>query len=231
MMIRFGEVIMIKTYINHKKIILVIIVIYISFIIMDLKGQDTRLLKYLSIILCFILSSLIGNRGVDKMDTRLLQLALFFTTIADLNLVILKEFFTGIAVFCIVQIIYTIRHSRNIILSKRNFRVLLVEGIVILILIIMLNLPLYIDKVLFIIASIYSILLLTSVFMAFGTIKRGFYSKINSYFIIIGMSLFLLCDINVGLYHIGKIQHISGILVWLFYLPSQLFLSLSGYKM
>lgn len=222
---------MIKRYINHKKIILVIILIYISFIIMDLKGQDTRVLKYLSVILCFILSILIGNRGIDKMDTRLLQLALFFTTIADLNLVILKDFFTGIAVFCIVQIIYTIRHSRNIILSKRNIALFLIEGIVVLGLVIMINIPFYQEKVLYIIVCIYSILLVSSVFMALGTIKRGFYSKTNSYFIMIGMILFLLCDINVGLYHIGKIQHISGILIWFFYLPSQLLLSLSGYKM
>ncbi|MCY6369176.1 lysoplasmalogenase family protein [Clostridium ganghwense] len=223
---------MLKKYINFKNtIILVIIFIYINFLIIDLQGGDPRLLKYVSILLCFVLVLLIGDRGIDKKDTILLQVALFFTTMADLNLVILKNFILGITAFCIVQIIYIIRHSRKIILNKSNFIVFLLESIVILGLVIMLNIPFYEDKALYIVASIYSILLITSVYMAFGTIKRGVYSKRNSYFIMNGMVLFLLCDINVGLYHIGKIQYISGLLVWFFYLPSQLLLSLSGYKM
>lgn len=223
---------MFKRYLKLESIIIVtIMLIYMNFLVIDLRDGDSRILKYISILLCFILSLFIGDRGNDKRDTRLLQGALFFTAIADFKLVILKNFISGISAFCIVQIIYTIRHSRNIILSKRNIVLFLIEGIIALGLVIMLNIHFYEEKALYIIVCIYSILLVNSVFMAFGTIKRGFYSKINSYFIIIGMILFLLCDINVGLYHIGKIQHISGILVWFFYLPSQLILSLSGYKM
>ncbi|MCY6356116.1 lysoplasmalogenase family protein [Clostridium sp. ZS2-4] len=215
----------------ERIIIVAIILIYINFLMVDLQGGDSRMLKYISILLCFILSLFIRDRGNDKRDTRLLHEALFFTISADLNLVILNNFILGVSAFCIVQIIYIIRHSRNIFLNKRDIVLFLIEGIIVSRLVIMLNMRIYEYKELYIIACIYSILLLTSVLMAFGTIKRVFYSKINSYFITIGMILFLLCDINVGLYHIGKIQYISGILVWLFYLPSQLLLSLSGYKM
>lgn len=223
---------MFKRYLKFESISIVIIMfLYVNFLVIDLRGGDSRGLKYISILLCFILSLFIGHRGNDKIDTTLLQGALFFTAIADLNLVILNKFISGISVFCIVQIIYILRHSRNIILSKRNIALFFSEGIFVLGLVIMLNIPFYEKKALYIIALMYSILLVTSVGMAFGTIKRGFYSKTNSYFILIGMILFLLCDINVGLYHIGKIQNISGILIWFFYLPSQLLLSLSGYKM
>lgn len=225
---------MLKRYLKLESINIIIVIaifVYINFLVIDLLGGDSTILKYISILLCFVLSLFIGDRGNDKSDTRLLQGALFFTVIADFNLVILKNFILGISVFCIVQIIYTIRHSGNIILSKRNSLLFLIEGTLFFWLVIILNIPFYQENVLYIIACIYSILLVTSVFMAFGTIKRGFYSKMNSYFIIIGMILFLLCDINVGLYHIGKIQNISGILIWFFYLPSQLLLSLSGYKM
>ncbi len=42
-----------------------------------------------------------------------------------------------------------------------------------------------------------------------------------------------MCDLNVGLYNIvagGNIKFFLGFLIWLFYLPSQLLLTLSGFK-
>lgn len=53
--------------------------------------------------------------------------------------------------------------------------------------------------------------------------------------ILIGMILFLLGDINVAMSYISKEISVSlgnnfSLLIWVFYLPSQALLSLSGYK-
>ncbi len=83
----------------------------------------------------------------------------------------------------------------------------------------------------------YGICLLTSFRRAFKAYKYKIYPEPNRQMILIGMTLFLLCDINVGLYNIlgymGKVDvfyNISFVSMWLFYLPSQILLALSGYN-
>jgi hypothetical protein len=57
----------------------------------------------------------------------------------------------------------------------------------------------------------------------------------------LGMFLFLACDINVALFNITKfvpptneiifkLQYTAFVLIWFFYLPSQILLSMSGYS-
>lgn len=71
--------------------------------------------------------------------------------------------------------------------------------------------------------------------------KNKLYSSPNRNMIAIGMVLFLFCDINVLLYNlmgmissssefIKQLYNISSVSMWLFYLPSQILLSLSGYN-
>jgi len=79
----------------------------------------------------------------------------------------------------------------------------------------------------------YGICLLNSVIKAAKAYRDRLFPKPNGHMILIGMVLFLLCDINVALYNIlneGLFYNISSISMWLFYLPSQVLLSLSGYK-
>src|SRR5699024_137668 len=71
-------------------------------------------IKYLTMILIFIISLFIGQDSLDKKDRYLLQLGLFLTLIADLFLLLLgRHYILGIFLFIIVQIIYAHRYSRE----------------------------------------------------------------------------------------------------------------------
>ncbi|WP_164880693.1 lysoplasmalogenase family protein [Clostridium manihotivorum] len=185
--------------------------------------------------MCFILTLLIGTKGYDNADRNLLQLAFFFTSIADFFLIIKNYYTLGVLFFILVQVTYIIRHSRK---KFFNSKYIMVDILVFAALITtaILFKPDCIDNSLYIIALIYGYFLLNSLIIAWSTLSKEFYKKVSSFMIAIGMTLFFLCDINVGLYQFLVLCYdtpsleIIYFLVWFFYLPSQLLLSLSGYK-
>jgi len=94
------------------------------------------------------------------------------------------------------------------------------------------------EKLLFL-AFIYAALLISSIYVAIRTIKSSKYPKKSALLIAIGMSLFFMCDLNVAIFNLAEtisinlfkdeyIRFYSGFLIWLFYAPSQLLLTLSG---
>lgn len=219
---------------NHSLIsffLLVTIILYPTFISIDIFSKTTGdsysvILKYICIIIFFLVSLLIDKRQNAK-STLLLRIALFFTLCADTCLLILKYYKLGIILFSIVQITYIIRH---VYISKINKNLLLIPLACIFILSVLLNRirSLEIDIQLFNLSIIYGIILITSVLVA----------QKNSRIIALGMLLFLLCDLCVGLSYIfnaypATIFNISAeyllkTLIWIFYLPSQFLLTLSG---
>src|SRR5699024_1089336 len=93
----------------------------------------------------------------------------------------------------------------------------------------------------YVVGFYYTIALITSVIKAIKICKYDYYPAPNKHMIAWGMIFFLLCDINVGLANVQKVISISPgllkrfldssyLLIWLFYLPSQVLLTLSGYK-
>ncbi|WP_082206945.1 lysoplasmalogenase family protein [Clostridium sp. BL8] len=197
-------------------------------------------LKYTIIIISFLITLLIGSNGYNRRDTILLQLSKLFTLIADYYLLIQDNFPLGIFFFCIVQITYILRHSY---MEKKRYRnlIFLCTSIIFSILIFFRVKLEPLDNNLVFLALIYAALLVTSVYVALSTLKRSKYSKKSSYLIGIGMCLFFLCDINVGLNALigettlnnmitPKIKFLIGYLIWLFYAPSQVLLACSGFK-
>ncbi len=217
---------------------IIIIVIYLSFLYIDIVSKDLRSiyslrLKFSTIVLCFIITLLIDSHGYSKEDKLLVQLARFFTLIADYFLIISSNFTMGIFFFSLVQITYIIRHSK---MENKKYKNLIFFIIALTIaLMILLNIKIAsIEKDLLVLALIYASLLTTSLYCAVSTIFRGKNYKNNSWIIALGMFLFFMCDLNVGLYNIvgeGNIKFFLGFLIWIFYLPSQLLLTLSGFKM
>ena len=69
-------------------ILITIFLLYIFFLFLDLdsiyKGNISNKVKYISILLCFILSLIIYEDSLNFKDTILLQLGLAFTSLADL---------------------------------------------------------------------------------------------------------------------------------------------------
>lgn len=84
-----------------KSLILLNITLYFAFLIIDITNKDTgtiysQFLKYSTILLCFVISLLIDKDGFNEKDTKFLHIALFFTTLADLFLVILNILSPGL---------------------------------------------------------------------------------------------------------------------------------------
>lgn len=217
-----------------KAILIIIVVLYVSFLYMDISDAQFSispdLVKYASIVLCFSISFFGGDDVLSKRDIFLLRAGLFLTVIADLFLLIFKYFTLGVSVFSVVQIIYSIRYDVGSVYSiLRNYLIIFLCIIASYLIV-----NFYIIKVefLYAIALFYAFGLITNVVKAIKACKNGLFPSPNKYMIAFGMVLFLLCDINVGLFNTiaQQFSNISYVLIWLFYLPSQVLLSLSGWK-
>jgi hypothetical protein len=230
-----------------KVIVSIILLLYIFFLYMDFYNVKffiaSAYIKYLCILLCFLLSilstkkPLIGTEIVNHRDIVLLRLGMFITVIADLCLVIFNFYILGVVFFSLVQITYCVRYTTkrlNVILT--NFFIVFI-GIAFLYWIA----SLFVEEInmLLPISLFYFICLLTSVSKAIKSSKNNLYTSPTKYMIILGMILFLLCDICVGLSNITVNAPLSGyfmirfreiicFLIWFFYIPSQLLLALSG---
>jgi len=219
---------------------MVISTLYILFLYIDIFNVksfvSSNVIKYISIILCFGITILIGEYGLDKKDTFLLQTGFFITIFADLCFLIFDYYILGIIFFCLVQVVYYNRYK-----GYKSYRspLIIARFIIVFLLIISiyLILNLFIVKIdfLFAIALVYSIYLLSSIIESIKAFKNNLYPFPNKHIIVLGMVLFLLCDINVAISSVTKefatsVHDISKLLIWIFYLPSQVLLSLSGYK-
>ncbi|WBW97135.1 hypothetical protein [Oceanirhabdus sp. W0125-5] len=237
-----------KNIIIIRFISIIIMFIYALFLFIDISSQYTTnsysiYLKFSSIILCFIISLFIGPLGYTPKDVLKLKLARFFTLVADYFLLISNNHILGVLLFCVVQLIYIERHSlmeKHVTIKKLNPFIFLPSFTLFLI---FTPLILYLTNYLVLLAIssfVYALLLTFSVYCSIRTLKYSSYTKKSSLFISCGMVLFLLCDINVALYQLismdlipsiwENFQFIIGLLIWIFYLPSQLLLTLSGIK-
>lgn len=228
-----------------KVMIVIILSLYAFFLYMDFYNVKflirTHYIKYLSIVLCFLLAMLsTRNSFKNKINTRdifLLRLGMFITVIADLCLVIFDFYILGIAFFTLVQITYAVRYS------TRKFNALLINYLIVFLCIVfsyeLFNLFIVRVNILLPMSLFYSICLTLSVSKAINVWKKDLYPSPSKYMIVLGMILFLLCDICVALSNISALLPLTGyslrsfeeicrLLVWVFYLPSQLLLALSG---
>lgn len=196
-----------------KKIYLLIqTIIYILFIYADFNGINSSLIKYSGIIINFIFSIYLYIK--KDLDDILLPLALIVTAIADYFLLIKDNNYQwGILCFCLVQTIYAYKIDK---LKSIPIRILF---LIICILILKIsNQSFNLTNIL----ATYSITNLTlNVIISFIKNKNMFS---------IALLLFWLCDINVGIYNlqIKYIYPIAGMLMWIFYFPSQILLTISG---
>ncbi|WP_163194690.1 lysoplasmalogenase family protein [Clostridium thermarum] len=232
----------IKKFIIYAVLIL-LATLYMTFLYLDYNRMNTFYttynLKYISILLCFLLSLMAMDHAISPIDIRLLQTGLFMTTLADLCLLVLDKFTIGVAVFCVTQIIYCIRYN-SLKAYPTVVRFLMIFE-VLAILYILLGFFIKNLETLFWVATAYAICLMTSVIRAIKLCQAKQFPSPNRYMIAIGMVLFLLCDINVGLSNVIQllrpqsifltyIYNISTFLIWFFYLPSQVLLAMSGYN-
>ena len=199
--------------------------LYAAFLALDLfwpgSGWDIPL-KYLSILLCFLFV-LKAGRGKDGL---LMKAALGFTLAADLFLLVLDRWYpAGVACFCVVQLLYLTRIAavRREHLPLR----LALRGLLVLAAWITAGGLGALDGLTALSLFYFSQLAVNALeSLTLRPPYRGFG---------VGLLLFVCCDLCVGLHNLsawfpaagGPLVQFARVGMWLFYLPSQVLISLS----
>ncbi len=186
--------------------------LYLTFLTLDLTGRggDTIWLKYSGVLLCFVCALVLALRGGD----RLVAPALLFTAGADWFLLVRgAHFIPGLLLFLVVQTLYLLRLRRagaGIDPLLRSALALVLGGAVF---------ALNMATVLNLLVALYFSQLVANTVLAWQSRKFLF---------AVGLTLFVCCDICVGLFNLGLALPFSAVGMWLFYLPSQILIALSA---
>ncbi len=202
--------------------------LFVVFTVMDFTQGDVfwpNLCKFMAVVLCFVLSNV--GEAASACDRRLLQAGMLLTVFSDLCMLILDKEWVGVLSFCLVQIIYTVRYGER-------------KAAAFLLLVYLVYVPIVgiHERNVVYTSAFYFVCILTSVASSFRAFRRKTLGSPQEVLVCVGMVLFLLCDICVGLYnvpHYGqnqKTMHIVSVwafhLIWVFYLNAQVLLALSG---
>lgn len=241
--------------------------LYAGFLSLDITDTSIALSNYIKfciIILCFCYAFFLG-RGADKSILFCMKTALLFTVVSDLFLLLLDQYFWGVTTFIIVQQLYSLRlilteckirekgsvnvkqssggeisEINNEILKKYGLR-LLIHVILSGLIYIILNKEGVILDGLLLVSVFYFVCITTNTVSAVKSASKNSNNRAN-FLYAIGMVLFLLCDINVGIFNLSgfitlpeqlyhSLYSLSSILMWTFYAPAQVLISLSVTKM
>lgn len=235
-----------------KYILMVIqLVLYGSFIRLDIFGLNIALsnrFKFTLVVLCFLHVLISRYRNRSREHSYLIY-ALLFTVVSDIFILLSEYYFYGVLTFILVQQLHGIRitelYNREISVDKQTnsyrevparllFQVTLAMSVGFILWMININ----IDALL--VASVFYFISLCTNVVRSLRLSLSYPKRRDIKYYAIGLVLFLLCDISVGLFNLSDflplshnyqiIYNISSILMWVFYAPSQVLISLSGYK-
>jgi uncharacterized membrane protein YhhN len=212
---------------KDKRVIILLVVlaaIYTVILYLDFSSKSpwvTSPLKYAGVCLCFLMAALTYKRAYSRQDAKFLLLGLSFTLVSDALLLFSFVPALGIATFMCAHLCYIKRYK------PAAFRFFLIIALIDLLfclagVLFALNLP-----YLFILGGVYALLIIAATVSAF----RSNLPKTNKRLACMGMVLFLLCDSNLAINFLapaGSLLAVSGMLIWLFYIPSQACLALSA---
>lgn len=206
--------------------------IYITFLCYDLAGGlNTTFIKYSGVLLCVAAAAVsaifYGSDGI------LLTVALVFTAVSDLFILVLNDYYeVGLCTFIVVQTAYFIRiYIQN---GKKPYISAAVRAALIVAVIITLACTNSLMPLTCLVA-VYIVFLLVNCVEAFVFCGKD----IKKWLFAIGLLLFLCCDICVGLNNFRSVLNISlpaglisfvSIGMWAFYLPSQVLIVFSVRK-
>lgn len=215
-------------------------ILFFSFLTLDWSGAAPDLsirIKFTGILLCFLFLLLLAGAGKFKQrDRNLMLLAMMFTLLADVCLLLTDAYVMGVCFFIIVQHLYLYRLFKSGAVKSLTGTLLLrlvflAGGILVFW---FAGIP--IDFLL--IASLfYFIHILDNTIRSFfmGNNRRKKKWRTFRY----GLLLFLFCDINVALFNLSSYisvtnEFLKGLTafslvgMWFFYLPSQILLAFSA---
>ncbi|MCR5520482.1 MAG: hypothetical protein K6F44_01040 [Lachnospiraceae bacterium] len=218
-------------------------VIYITFILLDLTGNApffSDLLKYSGILLVVGFAIYRCVKNCDK-DLIIVTSALFFTAVADLFLLFFSDnilmLIPGLISFSVTQTLYSVHTSTR---KCRSVRIL----IPCLTMITSVCLSCLVGSFLcydFSVATLVTLVFYYSITFAANTARSWMIylrtSLCSDLFFAVGMTLFVLCDINILIRHLnsffsgtipGGMVSAAVFLSWVFYLPAQVFIGMYG---
>ena len=193
-------------------------VLYAAFLTLDLTGRGSLStpVKYASVLLCLVFVLLSAPRGGD----RLVPAALALTAGADWFLLVQNDHYAaGIALFLCVQTVYYLRLRRMGAEDGYWLRsgLALCAGLGLYVL--------HMAQSLNLLAGLYFSQLLSNTILAWTLRSR------SGHRFALGLSLFVGCDVCVGLFNFLISAHplypAVSVGMWLFYLPSQVLIALS----
>ncbi|MEA4933093.1 MAG: hypothetical protein VB071_05825 [Lawsonibacter sp.] len=201
--------------------LIVQVILYLLLLSRDLAGagDETVLLKYGSIVLCLLFSTYWSIRGGDKLVTAALALTLG----ADTFLLLLnRDYLLGVLLFCGVQGVYLIR-----IYQKNGGSALWVMRLGCCLLAYLMLWKMGRMNLLNALAVFY----ITN--FAWNAIQSLTLSGLLARLFSAGLMLFLCCDLCVGVFNQPDLfpdswYLFATIAMWLFYLPAQVLIVLSG---
>lgn len=204
--------------------------IYCAFNVITLGlGESTDIIKYVAVIVCFLVAALNCFYGRNK-DCIFVAAAMFFTIVADLFLLALDDYYpAGIASFIVVQ---SITFARIYVARKK---IPVISGAVRLGIVAILLIVLGATGALTAVSALSAIYFPQLVINA---VDSALLIKKSKRFILlfIGLVLFIGCDACVGLDNFAEVGinipaealDIINPAIWLFYLPSQVLITLSA---
>lgn len=213
------------------------IVIYITFNILSATlPQDPIYLKYAGVLLCLALA-VVMNFFIKDKDTVILTVALVFTAISDLFILVINTYYQiGLITFIATQSVYLYRMYVDRIEKIKITLVVRVLAAALLMAVMDIMMK-NAGGLNFMIAEVcvYIVMLVGNVVDAFLLVRKG---AINIVFAV-GLLLFLCCDICVGLDNasmvvssldLGSAARTVNFLIWVFYLPSQVLIACTAKK-
>ena len=206
-------------------------ILYMIFMWIDWTSEiDTTYYKFISICLC--LSFAIYSAFSLQAEGIFTLIALAFTVASDLFMLVLDKHYTlAVCLFIPVQLLYWLRI--RISTKKPCYMSIIARFCMILAILIALYAMDGLELLTAMTAIYFSMLLCNA-------IESCFYAKsLDKLLFCIGLWLFVLCDVCVGLFNIGDVLGVSlspeffytvSVLMWGFYLPSQVLIvtSLKG---
>lgn len=194
-------------------------VLYAAFLILDLTGRGERTiwLKYAGILLCLAFALWCAFRG----GHRLVPVALALTAGADWFLLVRGDHLVpGVVLFLGVQTVYFLRLR----LAGADSAFWLRSGLALLLALALYRLNM--ASPLNLLAVLYFSQLLSNTVLAWTV--RGRRRRLFA----LGLTLFVGCDLCVGLFNSGLVSpglyRLVSVGMWAFYLPSQVLIALSA---
>ena len=204
-------------------------------VICSLYGETeiTLSLKFLSIVLCSIYSFFLFFR--KQAHSKFLSLSFLFLICSDYYLLFMNDILFGLCSFFLVQVcIFLSLHPQRIRHCKTIFVVSMMGMSLCLVLVLAFQLEMIIP-----VASLYFLLFTYNLMTAFVRSRKE--SSKQTHLLFLGMSLYYLCDIFVGIFNLSSYIPVSGrcyevlyaiasIGMWMFYLPGIVLIAISNYE-